>query len=139
MPRSIRDWESISIRRAWNRLHRYRYPTPASHAYWSNQPMKCDASPQLQLHVIGRRRGVVEHCSGRFESAASCHSQRSTQLGSESSRARDSFKEAIGGLPILVRPRWQSGDVPQAEPSTSARGHLAGRILYLYRCHSSFR
>jgi hypothetical protein len=27
--------------------------------------------------------------------------------------------------------RWQDGGVPQAELSTSAKGHLADRILYL--------
>jgi hypothetical protein len=32
----------------------------------------------------------------------------------------DRQKASLG---LHVRPRWQSGGVPQAEPSTSARGH----------------
>jgi hypothetical protein len=51
-------------------------------------------------------------------------------LGSPSRRPRSAF--IVFEVTILaidekkhVRPKWQSGGVPQAEMSTSAKGHLA--------------
>ena len=43
----------------------------------------------------------------------------------------DRQKASLG---LHVRPRWQSGGVPQARQLEDT---LAGRILCLYRCHSS--
>jgi hypothetical protein len=38
-------------------------------------------------------------------------------------------RSLVARLTVCQTSRWQGGGVPQAEPSTSAKGHLADRIF----------